>query len=85
MSTTPSTRPAIEVDRTMLGSGLVLLCVGGVLWLLGAVISAVTVFKAGRDWIAHWEQSPSEMAYRRLDQLKAAAAAGSKAWRDQSH
>jgi hypothetical protein len=82
---TPSPRPPFEINRVGLSSGLVLLCVGGVLWLVGAVLSAITLFQAGRSWVAHWEQSPSEMASRRLEQLKAAAAAGSKAWRDQTN
>ncbi|GAA3640088.1 hypothetical protein [Microlunatus ginsengisoli] len=85
MSSTPSTRPAFEIDRSKLNSGLVLLCVGGVLWLVGAVVSAMTVFRAGRQWVDQWEESPSEMAARRFDQFKAAAAAGSKAWREQEH
>ena len=85
MSNTPSTRPAFEVNRSTLNSGLVLLCVGGALWLVGAVVSAMTLFKAGRKWVDQWEESPSEMAARRFDQLKVAAAAGSKAWREQQH
>lgn len=64
---------------------MVLLCVGGALWLAGAVVSSITVFRAGRNWVAHWEQSPSDMATQRLEQVKAAAAAGSKAWREKSH
>ena len=85
MTSSPSPRPPFDVNRATLSSGLVLLCVGGGLWLVGAVISAVTVFQAGRKWVAHWEESPSEMASRRLDQVRAAASAGSRAWRDQSH
>jgi hypothetical protein len=83
-SATPSRRPSFEIDRSTLSSGIVLLCVGGVLWLIGAVLSAITVYRAGRSWVDGWEESPSEMASHRLDQFKAAAAAGSKAWRDQA-
>jgi hypothetical protein len=82
---THSPRPPFEINRAGIRSGLVLLCVGGVLWLAGAVLSSITVFRAGRAWVALWEQSPSEIAAHRLEQMKAAAAAGSKAWREQSH
>ena len=84
-SATPATRPPFELDRSAMRSGVVLLCVGGALWLVGAVLSTITVVKAGRSWVDQWDESPSEMAARRLEQLKAAAAAGSKAWHDEVH
>ncbi len=84
-SATPSPRPSFEIDRSTLSSGVVLLCVGGVLWLIGAVLSAITVYRAGRSWVDGWDESPSDMAARRFGQFKAAAAAGSKAWQDQQH
>jgi hypothetical protein len=77
-------RPAFEVDTGALRGGLVLLCVGGVMWLIGAVVSATALGRATRNWIAHWEESPSEIARRRMEQLKVAMSAGSQAWRQQS-
>jgi hypothetical protein len=80
-----STRPAFDVNRSLLGSGVALLCVGGVLWLGGAALSAAALLLAGRKWVEQWDESPSEIAHRRMEQVKAAAAAGSQAWRDQAH
>ena len=77
--------PLVEIDRNLLGSGLLFLIVGGVLWLAGAVISATALTQAAKKWVARWEESPSEMALRRAHQLRVAAEAGSKAWRDESH
>jgi len=85
MMSKSSSRPVVEVNRNLLGSGLLFLIVGGVLWLAGAILSATALTQAAKKWIAHWEESPSEMALRRAHQLRVAAEAGSKAWRDESH
>ncbi len=84
MMTKSTVRPALDVNRKVLGSGMVLLCVGGVLWLTGAVLSAAALAQATKKWIDLLEESPTEMAHRRVQQLKVAAAAGSKAWREQA-
>ena len=78
-------RPALSVNRKLLGSGVVLLFAGSALWLTGAALSATVLAQVAKQWIDQLEESPSEMAQRRLHQLKAAAAAGSNAWRQQSH
>lgn len=81
---TSSTRPVFDVNRSLFGSGVALLCVGGVLWLGGAALSGAALLMASRKWVAQWDESPSAMAHRRMEQVKAAAAAGSQAWRDQT-
>lgn len=80
-----SSRPTFEVNRTLVGSGVVLVCVGGVVWLGGALLTAAAVTQAVRQWVKQLDEPPSAMARRRADQLKVAVAAGSKAWRDQTH
>jgi len=80
-----STRPAFEVNRTWMSSGVVLLCVGFFLWLIGAALSATALAQAAMKWISQLEESPSEMARRRAHQFKEAVVAGSKAWQEQSH
>ena len=75
---------ALDLNRTLLGAGVVLLCVGGVVWLSGAAMSAVALAQAAKSWINHLDESPSDMARRRMHQLKVAASAGSQAWREQS-
>ena len=80
-----ASRPALNVNRNLLTSGVVLLCVGGALWLTGAALSGTALAQAAKKWIDQLDESPSEMAHRRLHQLKVAASAGSDAWRQQSH
>ena len=79
-----ASRPVLHVNRNLLASGVVLLCVGGAVWLTGAALSAAALVQAGKRWIDQMDESPSDMALRRFDQLKAAASAGSNAWRQQS-
>ena len=33
-----ASRPVIEINRNLLGSGLLFLIVGGILWLAGAIL-----------------------------------------------
>ena len=83
MSDTTSRR-TLELNVPLLGSGVVLLWVGGVVWLTGAAVAASALAQAAKKWIDQLDESPSEIARRRMHQLKVAASAGSKAWRDQS-
>ena len=78
-------RPAFEVNRGLMSSGVVLLCVGFFLWLIGAALSATALGQAAMKWIDQLEESPSEIARRRAGQFKEAVSAGSKAWKEQSH
>jgi hypothetical protein len=62
--------------------GLVLLCVGGVAWLAGAALSATALAQASWRFIEQLDESPAEIANRRFQQMKVAAAAGSRAWKE---
>ncbi len=77
-------RHALQVNVPMLGSGVALLWIGGIVWLCGAAVAATALAQAARKWVAQWDESPSEIARRRMQQFKVAASAGSKAWREQS-
>ena len=79
-----STRPAFEINKSLMSPGVVLLFVGFFLWWVGAALSAAALAKAAMKWMDQLEESPSEIARRRAHQLKEAVAAGSKAWRDQT-
>jgi hypothetical protein len=79
-----NTRPTLEVNGKLLGTGAVLLCIGGAVLMTGAAIASVALAQAAKKYIDQLEESPSEIAQRRLHQLKVAAEAGTKAWRDQS-
>jgi hypothetical protein len=85
MMSSSTSRPQLEVNRTLMSSGVVLLCVGFFLWLIGAALSATALGQAAMKWIDQMEESPSEIARRRAQQFKEAVSAGSKAWREQSH
>ena len=78
-----SNRPTFEVDARLLKGGIVLACIGAIIWMIGAVLSATALGRAAKKWIAQLDESPSEMARRRLHQAKVAAVAGSKAWREE--
>jgi hypothetical protein len=80
-----TSRPVFEINRGWMTSGMVLLCVGFFLWLIGAALSGTVLARAAMKWIQQLEESPSEMARRRAHQFKEAVSAGSKAWREQSH
>ena len=63
-------RPAFEVNRGLMSSGVVLLCVGFFLWLIGAALSATALGQAAMKWIDQLEESPSEMARRRAESVQ---------------
>jgi hypothetical protein len=85
MMSSSTSRPLFEVNRSLMNSGVVLLCVGFFLWLIGAALSATALGQAAMKWIDQMEESPSEIARKRAHQFKEAVSAGSKAWREQSH
>ena len=77
-----ASRPPFEVNGKLLKPGLVLLGVGGVAWLAGAMLSTTALAQAAWKFVDQLDESPAEIANRRFRQLKIAAAAGSKAWKD---
>ena len=77
-------RSSPHLNVPLLGTGVALLWVGGVVWLSGAAVAAIALAQAAKKWMDQLDESPSEIARRRMNQLKVAASAGSKAWRDQS-
>jgi hypothetical protein len=85
MMSNSTSRPAFGVNTNLLGAGVVLLCVGGVVWLTGAALSGTALAQAAKKWVDQLDESPSEMANMRIQQLKGAVSAGSKAWREQTH
>jgi hypothetical protein len=85
MMSSSTSRPHLEINRSLMSSGVVLLCIGFFLWLIGAALSGTALAQAAMKWIDQLEESPSEIARRRAHQFKEAVSAGSKAWREQSH
>lgn len=81
---TSGTRPALDVNGKLLGTGAVLLCVGGAVLMTGAALASVALAQAAKKWIDQLDESPTELAHRHLHHLRVAAEAGSKAWRDET-
>jgi hypothetical protein len=61
-------------------TGAALIGAGGLIALVGVIVSGSAVASAGRQWIRDQEMPPSEVLKHTWDQTKAAAAAGSAAW-----
>jgi hypothetical protein len=72
----------IEMNRSLLVGGAILMSVGAVVGTVGAIATSVAVIGAARSWVSQWDEPPSVMARRRLAQARTAAAAGAQGWRE---
>jgi hypothetical protein len=77
-----TSRPPFQVNGRLMKPGLVLLGVGGVAWLAGAMLSTTALAQAAWTFVDQLDESPVEIANRRFRQMRIAAAAGSKAWKE---
>jgi hypothetical protein len=73
---------SIQLNRSLLVGGGVLVAIGGFLGVAGTVLVGSAILAATRQWANQLEQPPSEIAKRRWQQAKAAASAGADAWRN---
>jgi hypothetical protein len=55
MMSSSTSRPTFEVNRSLMSSGVVLLCIGFFLWLVGAALSATALGQAAMKWIDQLE------------------------------
>jgi hypothetical protein len=72
----------IQVNRSLVVGGGLLVGIGGLLGFTGMVLVGSALLSATRQWVNQLEQPPSEMARRKWQQAKAAATAGAGAWRN---
>ena len=72
----------IQLNRSLLVGGGVLVALGGMLGFTGMALVASALISATRQWVDRLERPPSEIARRRWEQAKAAASAGASAWRN---
>jgi hypothetical protein len=72
----------IQVNRSLLIGGGVLVGIGGVLGFTGMVLVGSALLSATRQWVDQLERPPSEIARRKWQQAKVAASAGAEAWRN---
>jgi hypothetical protein len=74
----------IELNRSLLISGAVLVGIGGFLGATGLLLGSTAIASAMRQWVRQLDQSPAEMAKQKWEQARAATAAGAKAWQGNS-
>ena len=74
-------RAVFEVDARLVRAGVTLVAVGSAVSAVGGLLVASALGIAARRWVRAQEVPPSEVAARRLAQIRAALAAGSDEWR----
>ncbi|MGN6332224.1 MAG: hypothetical protein ACTHOD_11305 [Motilibacteraceae bacterium] len=73
----------LEVDARLVRAGLTLVAVGSAVSGVGGLLVVTALGLAARRWARAQEVPPSELAARRLAQLRAAMAAGTNEWHAQ--
>lgn len=77
------TDPSVEdLPRGLLIVAAFLIGLGSLLGFAGLAVTAAAVASAGRRWYRRADLTPAELARLKWEQAKAAAGAGSGAWRD---
>jgi membrane protein implicated in regulation of membrane protease activity len=82
MTDSTSNGEDIQLNRSLLVGGGVLVALGGLLGFTGMALVTSALLSAARRWVDRMEQPPSDIARRKWQQTRAAAAAGAAAWRD---
>jgi hypothetical protein len=77
-----SSESGVQLNRNLIVGGGVLVAFGGLLGFTGMALVTSALISAARRWVDRMEQPPSDIARRKWQQTKAAAAAGAAAWRD---
>lgn len=78
----PTSTGDIQLNRSLIVGGGVLVAVGGLLGFAGMALLSSALISATRQWVDQLDTPPSEMARRRWAQTKHAASAGAAAWRN---
>lgn len=79
--TTTSGANNLRLDRRLLASAEILIGAGAILWVAGWAVGAAALRRAVQDWFEQLEQSPSELAVDKWQQLLHATTAGTNAYR----
>ena len=75
-----SSLSTFHVDRSSMIAGAVLIGAGGLIALIGTLVSGAALSSALRQYYRDLEVPPGEVLKHTWDQTKAAAAAGTAAW-----
>jgi hypothetical protein len=71
---------AFELNKTPMITGAVLFCAGGLIGLMGMLVSGTAMAAACRQWFHELDVTPADAARHKWNQTKAASAAGAAAW-----
>jgi hypothetical protein len=71
---------AFQLNKTPMITGAALFCAGGLIGLMGMLVSGTAMASACRQWFRELEVTPTEAARHKWNQTKAAGAAGAAAW-----
>jgi hypothetical protein len=82
MMSNEGSQGGMQINRSLLVGGGVLVGIGGLLGFTGMVLVGSALLSATRQWVNQLERPPGEIARRRWQQAKAAASAGAGAWRN---
>jgi hypothetical protein len=81
-----SSKGDIQLNRSLIVGGGVLVAVGGLLGFAGMALLSSALISASRQFVDRMDKPPSQLARERWQQTKAAATAGAKsgaaAWRN---
>jgi hypothetical protein len=77
----PAVNGAARLNQGLVVGGAVLIGLGGLMGLTGALLLSSAVVAATRRWIRQLERPPTEIARLKFQQARAATSAGASAWR----
>ena len=83
---TDTSKGDIQLNRSLVVGGGVLVAIGGLLGFAGMALLSSALISASRQFVDRMEKPPSQLARETWEQTKAAATAGAKsgaaAWRN---
>jgi hypothetical protein len=71
---------AFQLNKSPMIIGAALVGTGGLIGLIGMIVSGTAMATACRQWFHELEMTPTEAAKHKWNQTKAASAAGAAAW-----
>ncbi|MGB6457931.1 MAG: hypothetical protein WBH47_25950 [Streptosporangiaceae bacterium] len=71
---------AFQLHKAPMITGGVLFCTGGLIGVIGMIVSGTAMASACRHWFRELEMTPSDAAKHKWNQTKSASAAGAAAW-----
>ena len=73
-----------ELHKKPMMTGAAIAAAGGLLTIVGVLISAFAAASSARDWVRHMDHQPREVAHVKWNQARSAGHAGVDAWKQAS-